>query len=91
MNTVMHKQQIEGNQDNAGNINSDTIYSGPNNIKNDSKSRIVYPPCECGKTNYPTERANASNRPLPWKSKPQQQDAQDNITGFVRTTAQYIN
>ena len=39
MNTVMHKKQIDGNQDNAGNINSDTNDSNPNNNKNDKKSR----------------------------------------------------
>ena len=33
MNTVTHKQQIEGNPDNAGNINSDTNDSNPNNHK----------------------------------------------------------
>ena len=55
MNTVMHKQQIEGNQNNAGNINSDTNHSIPNNIKNDRKSETLYPPCEtCGKTNHST-------------------------------------
>ena len=75
MNTVTQKQQIEGNQDNVGNINSDTNNSNPNNNKNDRKSRTVYPPCEtCGKTNHSAERcyvgANAVNRPLPWKSKP---------------------
>ena len=32
-NTVTHKQQIEGNQDNAGTINSDSKYSSPNNYK----------------------------------------------------------
>ena len=77
MNTVTHKQQIEGNPENAGNINSDTIDSCPNNYKFDRKSRILYPPCvTCGKTNHATERcyvgANAASRPLPWKSKPQQ-------------------
>ena len=35
MNTVTHKQQIEGNPDNAGNINSDTSDSNPNNHKID--------------------------------------------------------
>ena len=35
MNTVMYKQQIDGNPDNAGNINSDTNDSNPNNHKND--------------------------------------------------------
>ena len=77
MNTVTHKQQIEGNPDNAGNINSDTNDSNPNNHKTDRKSRALYPPCEiCGKTNHSTERcyvgANAANRPLPWKNKPQE-------------------
>ena len=70
MNTVTHKQQIEGNPDNAGNINSDTNDSNPNNYKFDRKSRTPYPPCEtCGKTNQSTARcyvgANAANRPLP--------------------------
>ena len=75
MNTVTHKQQIQGNNDNAGNINSDTNDSNPNNHKIHRKCRTLYPPCEtCGKTNHSTERcyvgANAANRPLPWKSKP---------------------
>ena len=35
MNTVTHKQQIEGNTDNAANINSDTNDSNPNNHKID--------------------------------------------------------
>ena len=96
MITVTHKQQIEGNKDNAGSINSDTNDSNLNNHKIDSKSRTLYPPCEtCGKTNHSTERcyvgANAANRPLPWKSKPQQQDAQDSITGCVPATAQHLN
>ena len=70
MNTVMYKQQIDGNPDNAGNINSDANNSNPNNNKNDRKSRTLYPPCEtCGKTDHSTERcyvgANAANRPLP--------------------------
>ena len=96
MNTVTHKQQIEGNPDNAGNINGDTNDSNPNNHKIDRNSRTLYPPCEtCGKTNYSTERcyvgANAANRPLPWKNKPQEQDAHDSITGCVQTTAQHLN
>ena len=96
MNTVMYKQQIDGNPDNAGNINSDTNDSNPNNYKFDRKSRTLYPPCEtCGKTNHSTERcyvgANAANKPLPWKNKPQQQDAHDSITGCVQATAQHIN
>ena len=96
MITVTHKQQIEGNKDNAGKINSDTNDSNPNKHKNDRKSTLLYPPCEtCGKTNHSTERchvgANAASRPLPWKSKPQQQDAQDSITGCVPATAQHLN
>ena len=96
MNTVTHKQQIEGNPDNAGNINSDTNDSNPNNIESDRKSRTPYPPCEtCGKTNHSTERcyvgANAANRPLPWKNKPQEQDAHDSITGGALAAAQSLN
>ena len=96
MNTVMYKQQIDGNPDNAGNINSDTNDSNPNNHKNDRNSRTLYPPCEtCGKTNHSTERCyvgdNAANRPLPWKNKPQEQDAHDSITGCVQATAQHLN
>ena len=34
MITATHKQQIEGNKENAGNINSDTNDSNPNNHKN---------------------------------------------------------
>ena len=96
MNTVMYKQQNDGNPDNAGNINSDTNDSNPNNHKTDRKSRTLYPPCEtCGKTNHSTERcyvgANAANRPLPWKNKPQEQDAHDSITAYVQATAHYFN
>ena len=96
MNTVTHKQQNEGNPGNAGNINSDTNDSNPNNHKLDRKPRTLYPPCEtCGKTNHSTERcylgANAANRPLPWKNKPQEQDTHDSITGCVQVTAQHYN
>ena len=96
MNTVTHKQQIEGNKDNSGKINSDTNESNPNNNKKDRKSRTVCLTCEtCGKINHSTERcyggANAVNRQLPCKSKPQQQDAQDSITGCVRATAQHLH
>ena len=96
VNTVMYKQQIDGNPDNAGNINSDTNDSNPNNHKIDRKSRTLYRPCEtCGKTNQSAERcyvgANVANRPLPWKNKPQEQDAHDSITGYVQTTAQHFN
>ena len=96
MNTVTHKHQIEGNPDDAGNINSDTNDSSPNNYKFDRKSRALYPPCEtCGKTNHSTERcyvgANAANKPLPWKNKPQEQDAHDSITGCALAAAQSLN
>ena len=64
--------------------------------KIDKKSRTFYPPCEtCGETSHSTERcyvgANAGNRPLLWKNKPQEQAAHDSITGCVRATAQHIN
>ena len=96
MNTVTHKQQIEGNPNNTGIINSDTNDSNTNNHKIGRKFRTLYTPCEtCGKTNHSTERrfvgANAVNRPLPWRSKPQQQLAQDSITGCVRATTQHLN
>ena len=96
MNTVTHKQQIEGNTDNAGNINGDTNDSNPNNHKIDRNSRTLYPPCEtCGKRNHSTERcyvgANAANRPLPWKNKHQEKDTHDSITGCVQATAPHFN
>ena len=96
MNNVTDKQQIESNNDSAGNINSNTNESNPNNHKIDRKSTIVYPPCEsCGKTNHSAERcyvgANAANRPFPWKNKPQEQDAHDRITGCVQARAQHLN
>ena len=96
MNTVMNKHQTPGNPDNAGNISSDKNDSNPNNHKNDRKSGTLYPPCEtCGKANHSTERcyvgANTANRPLPWKNKPQEQDAHDKITGCVQATAQHLN
>ena len=85
MNTVTHKQQIQGNPDNAGKINSDTNDSNPSNHKTDIKSRTLYPLCvTCGKLNQSTERcyvgANAANRPLAWKNKPQEQDAHTHTT-----------
>ena len=95
MNIVTHKQQIGGKKDKAGNINDDTNNSKPNINKNDRKSRTVYPPCgTCCETNHFAERcyvgANAANRPLPWKSKPQQQHAQDSIAGCLRATAYHL-
>ena len=96
MNTVTHKQQIEGNPEIAGKINSDTNDSNPNNNRTDRKYRTLYPPCEtCGKTNHSTEGcyvgANAANRPLPWKNKPQEQDPYDSKTGCVQGTTQHLN
>ena len=96
MNTVTHKQQTEGNPDNAGNINSDTNDSNPDNHKIAIKPRTLYPPCETrGKTDHSKERsyvgANAANKPLPWKNKPQEQDAHDSKTGCVQATAQHFN
>ena len=35
MNNVKHKQKIEGNEDNTGNINSNTKDSNPNSNEND--------------------------------------------------------
>ena len=56
MNTVTHKKQIEGNPDDAGNINSDTSDSNPNNHKIDRNSRTLYPPCETIWQNEPLHR-----------------------------------
>ena len=51
MNIVTHRQQNEGNKDNARN-NSDTNNFNPNNHKIDRKSRTIYPLCNtCGKMN----------------------------------------
>ena len=107
------REQTEINQNNPGNKNSAANTSNPNsnvnnnnNNKNSNKAKrkpeTVYPPCEtCGKTNHSADRcyvgANAANRPLPWKSKPEgqsghhQQDAQNSITGCVLATAQHLN
>ena len=96
MNTVTQKQQFEGKQDNSGNFNSDTYNTHPNKYQIDRETSALYPLSETrGKTNHSTETcyiwANAANRPLPWRSKPQQQDAQDSITGSVRDTVQHLN
>ena len=107
------REQTENNQNNPGNKDSAANTSNPNsnvnntnNNKNSNKAErkpeTVYPPCEtCGKTNHSADRcyvgANAANRPLPWKSKPEgqsghhQQDAQNSITGCVLATAQHLN
>ena len=45
MNSAMHKQQIEGNKDNAGNMYSDTNDSNPNNNKIDFEMNPLYPRC----------------------------------------------
>ena len=106
------REQTENNQNNPRNKNSVANISNPNsninntnNNKNSNKAErkpeTVYPPCEtCGKTNHSADRcyvgANAANRPLPWKSKPEgqsghhQQDAQNSITGCVLATAQHL-
>ena len=78
------------------NTNNNEYNNYKNSNRAEGKPETVYPSCEtCGKTNHSTERcyvrANAANRPLPWKSKPQQQDAQDIVTGCVRATAQQLN
>ena len=80
--------------DNKTNKNNHINYKNCNRAE--GKPETVYPPSKtCGKTNDSAERryagANAANRPLPWKSKPQQLDAQDSVTGCVRATAQHIN
>ena len=100
------RKQTENNQNNPGNKNNAANTSNPNsnvnntnNNKNSNKAErkpeTVYPPCEtCGKTNHSSDRcyvgANAANRPLPWKSKPEQQDAEDTINGFVLATSQHL-
>ena len=78
-----------------GKINSGTHDSNPNFYKTHREAKTVCPHCEtCGKTNHSAQRcyvgANAANKPFPWKSKLQQQDAQDSITGCVRATAQHL-
>ena len=79
---------------------NNTNNNNHNNYKNservEEKPETVCPSCEtCGKTNYSAERCyvrvNAANRPLPWKSKPQQQDADDSITVCVQARAQHVN
>ena len=85
---------------------NNTNNSNHNNYKNsnraEGKPETVYPPREtCGKRNHSAERcyvgANAANRPLPWKSKPEgqrghlQQDAESSITGCVLATPQHFN
>ena len=102
-------QNIPGNRnsdadnsipDNKTNNNNHINYKNCNRAE--GKLKTVYPPCEtCGKTNHSAERcyvgANAANRPLPWKRKPEeqsghfQQDAQNSTIGCVRATAQYLN
>ena len=107
------KEQVVGTQTNPGNKNNGSKNSIPSNNKINNRNKkdsirperepeTVFPCCEtCGKMSHYTERcyvrANAANRPLPWKKKPEaqnghhQQDAQNSMTGCVRATAQYIN
>ena len=107
------REQTEGAQKSPGNKNSSANTSNPNsNVNNNNNNRnsnraerkpeTVYPPCEkCGKTNHSAERcyvgANAANRLLAWKRKPEeqsghyQQDEQNSITGCARATALYLN
>ena len=104
-------QKIPGNKNTDANNSNPNSNVNNNNKKHNNyrnskiaerKPESVYPPCETyGKTNHSTDRcyvgANAANRPLPWKSKPEgqsghhQQDAQNSITGFVLATAQHLN
>ena len=92
--------------DSNPNSNLNNKNNNHSNYKNSNraerKPETVYLPCEtCGKTNHSAEScyvgANAANRPLPWKSKPEgqsghhQQDAQNSITVRVRATAQHLN
>ena len=82
--TTVKKPGHYRNQENsAANIsNPNSNVNNTNNKKNSKKAErkpeTVYPPCEtCGKTNHTADRcyvgANAANRPLPWKSKPERQ------------------
>ena len=104
-----NSQNNPGNKNSDANNyipDNNTNNNDHNNFKNsnraETKPETVYPPCEtCGKMNHSAERcyvrANAANRPLPWKSKPEgqsghhQQEAQNSITGCVRARAQYLN
>ena len=101
MNTMTQKQQTR-QQKNTGSINSDADNYQPKNIKNYRTSKTVCLPCGiCGNTNFPAEksyyRANAANRPFPWKSKPavqngpHLQEEQNNITKSVIAAAQVFN
>ena len=98
-----NNQNVHGTENSDANSSipeNNTNNNNHNNYKNSNraerKPETVYPSCEiCGKTNHSTERcyvrANAANRSLPWKSKPQQQDAQDSTIGCVRATTQHLN
>ena len=56
MNSVMHKQQSEGNQNNAGNINSDTHDSNPTKVQMTESLQLSTLSCgTCGKMNQSTE------------------------------------
>ena len=103
-----NNQNIPGNKNSDANnyIPDNNTNNNDHNNKNcnraEGKPETVYQPSEtCGKTNHSAERcfagANAANRPLPWKRKPEeqsghyQQDAQNSITACVQATAQYLN
>ena len=98
-----NNQKIHGTKNSDANksiLDNNTNNNDHSNYKNSNraerKPETVDPSCQtCGTTNHSTERcydrANAANRPLPWKSKPQQQDAQDNIAGCVWATAKHPN
>ena len=103
-NNPGNKNSDASNSNPNSNLNNNN--NNHNNYKNSNraerKPETVYLPCEtCGKTNHSAERcyvgANAANRPLPWKNKPEgqsghhQQDAQNSITGCVLATAQHLN
>ena len=107
--TENNQKNTPGNKNSDANNyipDNNTNNKDPNNFKNsnraETKPETVYLPCEtCGQTNHSADRcyvgANAANRPLPWKSKPEgqsghfQQDAQNSITACVQATAQYLN
>ena len=103
-NNPGNKNSDASNSNPNSNLNNNN--NNHNNYKNSNgaerKPETVYLPYEtCGKTNHSAERcyvgANAANRPLPWKSKPEeqsghhQQDAQNSITGYVLARAQHLN
>ena len=84
------------------NTNNNNNINYKNCNRAEGKPETVNPPCQtCGKTKHSAGRcyvgANAANRLLPWKIKPEgqsghlQQNAQSSITGCVPATAQHLN